>query len=78
MSTDIANLGFDVNSGPIVKAEGDLNDLAMAADRAGNEVQDLGNKSKAAGAQSSKMAASAATSSGAVKGLGRNAGKYSN
>ncbi len=75
MTTDIAKLGFDVDSRPIIKADDDLQDFAQSAQRAGDEVQDLGMRAKATGSQVKAMSATASMASGRMGGLSRNAGQ---
>lgn len=55
MPTDIYTLGIEVDSTDVVVADDNLDDLARSADKAGNEVQDFGNKSKVAGAKTKTL-----------------------
>lgn len=74
MSTDIAQLGFDVNSGPIIKADDDLQDFTQSAKNAGAATDNLGAKSKKAGTQVKQMSAQTKTASASMGGVGRSAG----
>ena len=75
MPTDIYTLGIEVDSTDVKTADKDLDNLAVAADKAGNEVQDLGVKAKAVAPKVKTMGTKAKAAGTATKGMGRNAGQ---
>lgn len=75
MPTDIYTLGIGVDSTDVKQADASLDDLALSADRAGNEVEDFGNKANVANKRSKTLGTSAKTAKTAVSGVGRSAGQ---
>lgn len=77
MTTDIAKLGFDVDSAAVAKADDDLQDLAQSAQRAGGEVDKFGNKAKGASTKTKTMGKQADAGGRALGAFSRQAGQAS-